>query len=77
MIISAAGKIDHDQFVESIKKSCTNLPTGLSTERQKADYKSGEYREDKKLEQIHLLLGFEGIDYHHYDYYSLLVYSSL
>ena len=77
MIISAAGKIDHDQFVESIKKSCTNLPTGLSTERQKADYKSGEYREDKKLEQIHLLLGFEGIDYHHDDYYSLLVYSSL
>ena len=77
MIISAAGKIDHDQFVESIKKSCTNLPAGLSTERQKADYKSGEYREDKKLEQIHLLLGFEGIDYHHDDYYSLLVYSSL
>ena len=77
MIISAAGKIDHDQFVESIKKSCTNLPTGLSTERQKADYKSGEYREDKKLEQIHLLLGFEGINYHNDDYYSLLVYSSL
>jgi predicted Zn-dependent peptidase len=77
MIISAAGKIDHDQFVESIIKSCTNLPSGLSTERQKADYKSGEYREDKKLEQIHLLLGFEGIDYHHDDYYSLLVYSSL
>ena len=40
-------------------------------------YKSGEYREDKKLEQIHLLLGFEGIDYHNDDYYSLLVYSSL
>ena len=48
MIISAAGKIDHDQFVESIKKFCTNLPSGLSIERQKADYKSGEYREDKK-----------------------------
>ena len=35
-----------------------------------------EYREEK-LEQIHLLLGFEGIDYHHDDYYSLLVFSSL
>ena len=77
MIISAAGKINHDEFVESIKKTCTNLPLGESHLRNKANYASGEYREDKKLEQIHLLLGFEGVDYHHEDFYSLLVYSSL
>ena len=77
MIISAAGKINHNEFVESIKKVCTNLPSGHSNSRIKADYRSGEYREDKKLEQIHLLLGFEGVDYHHDDFYSLLVYSSL
>ena len=29
MIISAAGKINHDEFVEAIKKSCTNLPEFL------------------------------------------------
>ena len=77
MIISAAGKINHDKFVEMIKKSCTNLPVGNSNNRKKANYLSGEYREEKKLEQVHLLLGFEGIDYHHDDYYSLLVFSSL
>tara|TARA_B100000686_G_C16751634_1_gene952877 strand:- start:436 stop:1689 length:1254 start_codon:yes stop_codon:yes gene_type:complete len=77
MIISAAGKINHDDFVESIKKSCTNLPQGDKDNRDKATYKAGEYREKKQLEQIHLLLGFEGIDYHHKDYYSLLIYSSL
>ena len=77
MIISAAGKINHDAFVEMIKKSCTNLPVGNSNNREKANYLSGEYREEKKLEQVHLLLGFEGIDYHHDDYYSLLVFSSL
>ena len=77
MIISAAGKINHDEFVEMIKKSCTNLPVGNSNNREKANYLSGEYREEKKLEQVHLLLGFEGIDYHHDDYYSLLVFSSL
>ena len=32
--------------------------------RQPSEYISGEYREEKDLEQIHLLLGFEGIDYH-------------
>ena len=34
-------------------------------------------RKDKKLEQIHLMLGFEGIDYYHDDYYSLEIYDSL
>ena len=77
MIISAAGKVDHSNFVESIKKVCTNLPNGTKNNRVKANYNSGEYREEKKLEQIHLLLGFEGINYHNDDYYSLLVYSSL
>jgi len=77
MVISAAGKIDHDKFVEIIKKSCTNLPNGKANNRIKAKYYSGEYREQKKLEQIHLLVGFEGIDYHHDDNYSLMIFSSL
>ena len=77
MVISAAGKIDHENFVERVTKSCINLPTGNTDNRQIAKYVSGEYREEKKLEQIHLLLGFEGMDYHHEDYYSMLVYSSL
>ena len=77
MIVSAAGKIDHDDFVEQITKTCVNLPMGSSNNREIAKYFSGEYREEKDLEQIHLLLGFEGINYHHEDYYSLLVYSSL
>ena len=77
MIVSAAGKINHEAFVKQITKSCVNLPMGKTNDRQPSKYISGEYREEKKLEQIHLLLGFEGIDYHHDDYYSLLVYSSL
>ena len=77
MIVSAAGKINHEEFVEQITKACINLPVGTTNNRQLSKYVSGEYREKKDLEQIHLLLGFEGIDYHHEDYYSLLVYSSL
>ena len=77
MIVSAAGKINHEEFVEQITKACVNLPVGKTNNRQLSKYVSGEYREKKDLEQIHLLLGFEGIDYHHEDYYSLLVYSSL
>ena len=60
-----------------IKKSCINLPTGKNNNREKATYSAGEYREEKKLEQIHLAIGFEGIDLHHEDYYSLDIYASL
>lgn len=77
MVISAAGKVNHDEFVDQIIKKCVNLPNGEKNNRQPSKYAAGEYREEKKLEQIHLLLGFEGIDFHHKDYYSLLVYSSL
>tara|TARA_B100001540_G_scaffold305367_1_gene316192 strand:+ start:19 stop:1272 length:1254 start_codon:yes stop_codon:yes gene_type:complete len=77
MIVSAAGKIEHEKFVEQVRQKCVNLPAGNKNTRQTSKYISGEYRQDKDLEQIHLLLGFEGINFHHEDYYSLLVYSSL
>ena len=77
MVVSAAGKIDHDEFVDRISKACLNLPKGTTDNRIVANYIGGEYREEKDLEQIHLITCFKGIDLHHEDYYSLLVYSSL
>ena len=77
MVVSAAGKINHDEFVEQIANSMQNLPKGNLEERIKAEYKGGEYREDKDLEQIHLILGFEGLNYHDDDYDALRVYSAI
>tara|TARA_B100001123_G_scaffold51800_1_gene53846 strand:- start:243 stop:1496 length:1254 start_codon:yes stop_codon:yes gene_type:complete len=77
MVVSAAGKINHEEFVEKVERACVNLPQGLKNNRVKAKYVGGEYREEKELEQIHLLLGFKGIDLHHDDYYSFQVYNSL
>ncbi len=77
MVVSAAGKIDHSTFVELISSKCDNLPNGKVNNRTAANYLGGEYREQKDLEQIHLLLGFKGLDFHHKDYYSSLVYSSI
>jgi hypothetical protein len=77
MIVSAAGKVNHDDFVERISKTCFNLPKGTSDNRIAANYIGGEYREEKDLEQIHFIASFEGTDLHHEDYYSLLVYNSL
>tara|TARA_Y100000590_G_scaffold451524_1_gene593047 strand:+ start:3603 stop:4856 length:1254 start_codon:yes stop_codon:yes gene_type:complete len=77
MVVSAAGKIDHNEFVDIITKSMNNLPKGDLNNRVKANYTGGEYREKKELEQIHLILGFEGLDYYNDDYEALRVYSAL
>ena len=77
MVVSAAGKIDHDKFVEKISNSMKNLPNGKSQDRISASYVGGEYREDKKLEQVHLVLGFKGLDYHSDDFHALGIYSAI
>ena len=77
MVVSAAGKINHDEFVEQISNSMTNLPKGKISDRIKATYKGGEYREDKQLEQIHVILGFEGLDFFDDDIYALKIYSAI
>jgi len=77
MVVSAAGKINHEKFVEDISNYMDNLPKGKVDGRIKASYKGGEYRQDKELEQIHLVLGFEGLDYFDEDYYALKIYSAI
>ena len=77
MIFTAAGKVNHEEFVDMIKNSISNLPNGESNERVTASYCGGEYREDKELEQIHMVLGFQGTNYHDSDYEALQVYSTL
>ena len=65
------------EFVEQITNSKNNLPQGKINYRTKATYQGGEYREEKELEQVHLVLGFEGLDYHDDDYHALLIYSAI
>ena len=54
-----------------------NLPNGNINKRVKALYQGGEYREEKALEQVHLVLGFKGLDYYDEDYYALKIYSAI
>ena len=77
MVVSAAGKINHEEFVDQITNSMNHLPQGRTHNRIKATYSGGEYREEKELEQVHLVLGFEGIDYHDDDFYALQIYSAI
>ncbi|PPR45069.1 MAG: putative zinc protease [Alphaproteobacteria bacterium MarineAlpha5_Bin11] len=77
MVVSAAGKINHDDFVDQIANSMLKLPNGKKNNRVKASYAGGEYREEKELEQVHLVMGFKGLDYYDKDRDALRVYSAL
>jgi predicted Zn-dependent peptidase len=77
MIISAAGKIDHADLVNMVEESFNALPQGITATREKAIYQGGAFREVRDLEQVHLVLGFDGLSYNDPDFYAASVLSTL
>ncbi|QQG36561.1 MAG: insulinase family protein [Micavibrio aeruginosavorus] len=61
LVVSAAGHVDHESFANQVSALFTDLPPDISFEPKGADYQGGERREEKDLEQSHLLIGFQGI----------------
>ncbi len=77
MILAAAGRVEHDQLVALGEKAFSGLPRPVAAVREPARYRGGEWREERDLEQVHLVLGFEGLGYRDPDYYALSVLSTL
>jgi predicted Zn-dependent peptidase len=77
MVLSAAGSIDHDELVTLARDSFSDLPKGEQASREPANYTGGQSIIARELEQAHLLLGFEGVDYEDPDFYSAAVLSTL
>jgi len=69
MVLSAAGALDHDRLVDLAEKSFNALPAYRGEPVEAARYRGGDQREDKDLEQVHLVLGFPGVSYADDDYY--------
>ncbi|MBM3486698.1 MAG: insulinase family protein [Alphaproteobacteria bacterium] len=77
MVISAAGNLDHHGFVDVVARAFDHLPPGGRGDAVPASYGGGEEREERELEQAHLVLGFEGFSYADPDYYAQSVYSTI
>jgi len=77
MVLTAAGKVDHAAFVKLAEAHFTELPTRAHPAAEQAKYQGGDKRVKRKLEQLHLVLGFEGVSFHHKDYYAWQVLSVL
>jgi predicted Zn-dependent peptidase len=77
MIVSAAGNIDHDAFLKLAGDHFGSLPGSRHEKAQRGKYVGGEKRTKRKLEQLHLMLGFEAVSIHDPDYYTWQVLATL
>jgi len=77
IVLSAAGRLDHDQIVDMALKAFGGLSNRPVPESENAAYTGGDFREARDLEQMHLVLGFDGVGVHDPDYYAHSVLSTL
>lgn len=76
-VLSVAGSVDHDAFVELAASAFAGFPAGKGTGSEPATYRGGEFRERRDLEQVHLVLGFQGVAIDHPEFYTAVLLSSL
>ncbi len=77
IVIAAAGNVDHDAFVAQTESIFTQLSPHNPHGMEPVTYRGGDYREERDLEQLHLVMGFDGIAHNDPDYYPLAVLSTL
>lgn len=77
MVFAATGAVNHDQIVDLCHKNFPGLSNHKTESYEKASYQGGHFYETRKLEQVHILLGFEAYPYDHPDFYALSVFSNL
>ena len=77
MIIAAAGNLDHDKLVDLVETTFDSLPNPMPHQREPGRYVGGNLREDRELEQVHVILGMEGIPFNDDAFYATSVLSTI
>ena len=77
MVVTAAGRIDHDAFVAQVATQFKDMPPKSGAAHTTSAYRGGRRVESRELEQVHLVVGFPGIASHDPDFYAHTVYSTL
>ncbi|HJQ60615.1 MAG TPA: pitrilysin family protein [Vineibacter sp.] len=78
MVLSAAGAIEHERFVELAAKAFGRLPRSSAEPTWTApQFAGGDRRDVDDLEQAHLVIGGEAFGYLDPDHHALAVFSTL
>ncbi|MGC2202302.1 MAG: pitrilysin family protein [Stellaceae bacterium] len=76
MVLAAAGNLEHQALVEFAQKLLAHLPAERFVATEPASYAGGDRREDRDLEQLHLVLGFPSVSLGDPDFYAASVLST-
>lgn len=77
LVLSVAGNIEHESFVDKCAKLFKHLPAFPYTNPLPAVYKGGEYRKQTVLEEAYISLGFKGPSKFDPDIYAEHILSTL
>lgn len=77
IVVAAAGAVDHDHIVGLTREHFADLPQAAPPPPEPSRYGGGEFREDRDLDQVHIVLGFPGVGYHDPMHFPTLLLSTL
>jgi predicted Zn-dependent peptidase len=77
VVVAATGALEHDRVVDLVAKHFADLPAEMPPAVQPGVYGGGEFREERDLDQVHIVLGFPSVGYSDPDYYPALLLSGL
>jgi len=77
IVVAASGNVDHDKFVKQVEKTFDSLSSHQPHDRIHPNYSGGNFVQKRDIEQVHFLLGFNGISYLDPDFYGASILSTL
>jgi predicted Zn-dependent peptidase len=75
-VVAAAGAVEHARIVEAVAKRFGSLADDRASAAVPAHYRGGEHRLKRRLEQAHIVVGFEGLPYDHPDHYAIHIFAN-
>jgi predicted Zn-dependent peptidase len=77
VVVAAAGAIEHEQVLDLVRRHFADLSADPVPPFSPGRYEGGEFRENRDLDQVHIVLGFPSVAYADPDYYPALLLSTL
>jgi predicted Zn-dependent peptidase len=77
VVVAAAGNMEHGQILNLVERHFAGLSPRDPSPMEVGRYQGGEFREDRDLDQVHIVLGFPSVSYSDPDYYPTLLLSTI
>jgi predicted Zn-dependent peptidase len=76
-VVAAAGNLSHAEVLDLVNRHFADLPTTAAPPAEPARYEGREFREQRDLDQVHVVLGFPAVAYADPDFYPVMLLATL